>query len=268
MEFLPSGYVSLLDAVRRLALLRNPDLTLISNYYISVNQTKATTMPSSRLASRVPPQDGQSMPASESRADELWRTFAARDEANKLLAAKQDATADLRQALGDGLMEAEAIIFTGGTLKIPIQAWRTADGQRSLQTGTLRWLDPLSGGIWEGSAMIAEHVFAQWLAKISSPLTFPAAGTVAQERRLKHWLIEKMKASLTSPTAKATVIAEAKAAGLESSRRGFDRAWAKPSLKPMRRSGKDRGLDHSANHRANHRTNRRSYRRTCMFLDG
>lgn len=167
------------------------------------------------------------MPASESRADELRRTFAARDKATKLLVAKQDATVDLRQALGDGVIEAEAIILTGRTLKIPIQAWRTADGQRCLQTGTLRWLDPLSGGIWEGSVMIAEGVFTSWLSKLSSPSLPYTAATIADERRIYVWLLSKMKASPERPSPKSTMIAEAAKEGLVVPNRAFERAWGK-----------------------------------------
>jgi hypothetical protein len=179
MQFVPSGYVTLLMAVRELMERRFPPQG------DSLSAAELEELRHLHRVSSAPPP-----PAATARRGEVsgkttgwdaaWaeRVNARRAELKAKLrvyertveAARIAAAAALRQALGDGDLPSEIMLASGRLTPVRPEAWRTNAAPPAFEDGRLRWrFGPWQAEVIEGPVMIPQAAFSAWLRPSTKP---------------------------------------------------------------------------------------------------
>ncbi|MBV8589831.1 MAG: hypothetical protein JO212_07170 [Acetobacteraceae bacterium] len=164
----------------------------------------------------------------EQSSENDWTCLVLADTPDATRQAIEEAKRVLRQAFVDGVLPAFVLMEGGSDRKpeVPLSSWRSQRGALAMRAGVISWA-PALGVRWSGPVFVRDGALTSWLAtKLENKLPNKAAThTIAQETELKKWLMEQMKTARNTPRSKEKMMAEARAAEIHFSDRGFNRAY-------------------------------------------
>jgi len=170
MVWKPKGFITLREAVLRLAEDRNPTAGIRS--YVAQPWPTVPRAGSDPIRTALATWDPFTRPRVDTN-DPAWIAIA-------------DAHGAMQQALGDGELEAIALDEQSGTVTpIPCDLWRSDQGDRAVLTGNAEWtthgpeIPWTLRGFNAGQVQLAEATFKSWLAWQSDPLSSPIAALTA-----------------------------------------------------------------------------------------
>lgn len=175
--FVPTGYVTLAQAVARLAHGRQPELSArvqadepewirLSKKQRFNDAIRASPINVGTFSSRA--RSSLSPAEAFTEADKTGLTTIELRRAMLAKVRDQD-KAVLRQALGDGVLPTYGLTAWGSIVDIPVEPWRTSQGINAMNIGSIKWWTGSPLYQIEAAVLLLCNEFDHWLAGI-----FPA----------------------------------------------------------------------------------------------
>ena len=186
MTFVPRGYIPLVTAVQQLIIKLGGEFLIrvtrdakeLSTLETKVREHDALILARAKHASaerrfpRVSPHSGSEPPPSPwGTSDMIERRLVLRRQAAALDRLTKSITYHVRQELGDGDVQAEALASIGVMLSISATSWRTDRGAAAIARGENLLSEPTYEPRLLGTPMVTEAIFAHWLERLTAMLS-------------------------------------------------------------------------------------------------